>query len=276
MLALVIGEGEIGTPIFEMLRAAYGKEVCCRDIEEPDWATEKGAMYVMGDGGDHYSFTFLHICFPQGVGWNKQISNYIEQYEPKAVVIHSTLHPGTTEQLNEFRPVFYYSPVRGNIKDGMRWCLERYTKYVSSLAARKKPLLKWEKLDEMVHKHLSDAGFQVKMVKDSTSLEYAKVLDLCWYGLNIAFYQELERICGVLDYKTVRNFIESTPTESEGRAARAFFYGGYIGGHCVVPAFEKLLALHDVPMIKAALESNIKRERELTMNPENLLGLDSV
>lgn len=266
-LALVIGGGEIGTPIYEMLRDAYGKEVFCRDAESPIWESLFPGR----------RFTFLHICFPQTVDWTKYVLGYVEKYKPKAVIIHSTLHPGTTEQLNELCPIFYYSPVRGNIKDGMRWCLERYTKYISKLSSERRGEPEGEGLDGMVHDHLSEAGFDVKMAEDSASLEYAKILDLCWYGLNIAFYQELERICEpLLDYPTIREFIESTPIESEGKVSRTVYYGGFIGGHCVVPAFEKLLALHDVPMIKAALESNIKRERELTMNPENLLGLDSV
>ena len=270
-LAIVIGGGEIGTPIYEMLRDAYGKEAFCRDAEKPVWESLFPGR----------SFTFLHICFPQTIDWTKHVLGYVEKYKPKAVIIHSTLHPGTTEQLNELCPIFYYSPVRGNIKDGMRWSLEHYTKYVSRLGPDRKGAPakheNWEKLDQKVLDHLNGAGLKVKMVDDTTSLEYAKVLDLCWYGLNIAFYQELERICEpLLDYPIIREFIESTPTESEGKVSRTVYYGGFIGGHCVIPAFEKLLALHDVPMIKAALESNIKRERELTMNPENLLGLDSV
>ena len=266
-LAIVIGGGEIGTPIYEMLRDAYGKEAFCRDAEKPVWESLFPGR----------SFTFLHICFPQTIDWTKHVLGYVEKYKPKAVIIHSTLHPGTTEQLNELCPIFYYSPVRGNIKDGMRWCLERYTKYISKLSSERRGEPEGEGLDGMVYDHLAKAGFNVKMTEDSVSLEYAKILDLCWYGLNIAFYQELERICEpLLDYPIIREFIESTPTESEGKVSRTVYYGGFIGGHCVIPAFEKLLALHDVPMIKAALESNIKRERELTMNPENLLGLDSV
>jgi len=254
-LALVIGHGEIGNPIFEMLVEAYGQEeVFCRDVEKPDWESLFPAR----------KFTFLHICFPQSVDWSKHIWDYVEKYKPKAVIIHSTVHPGTTEQLNKTDPIFYYSPVRGNLADGMKWSLKHYTKYIAGPS-----IYRWTE----VAKHLGKAGFKVQLIPDPTSLEYAKILDLCWYGLNIAFYQELERICEPsLDYSAIREFIESTPIESEGKAPRSVFYGGFIGGHCVVPAFEKLLALHDVPMITAALESNIRRERELTMDPRRCLG----
>lgn len=256
-LALVIGYGEVGTSLYEMLADAFGpEEVFCRDLKEPDF---------------HHQFKFLHICYPQTVGWTASIINYLRMYKPEAVIIHSTLHPGSTQQLNQVENKFYYSPVRGNIKDGMRWCLEKYTKYLAGPDGEIvfSQVLK-ERIDEVlskkdISKHLHDAHFKVKWVKDSTTLEYAKILDLCWYGLNIAFYQELERICASdqLDYSAIKEFIKSTPVESEDHAPRTVFYGGYIGGHCVIPAFEKLLAAHDVPMIRAALESNIKRELEV-------------
>ena len=248
-LALVIGEGEIGTPIFELLASTHNPdEIFCRDIEEPPW---------------HHQFSFLHICFPQNINWNEAIWKYVNSYKPKAVIIHSTLHPGSTEQLNKIKPIFYYSPVRGNIKDGMKWSLLQYTKYLAGPT------------DHRIFQYLKDhmsKTFKIKMVQDTTSLEYAKILDLCLYGLNIAFYQELERIAEPHNYNLIRDFIESTTSESEGKVPRVIYYGGFIGGHCVVPAFEKLLALHDVPLIKAALDSNIRRERELTIRPESLLG----
>jgi len=85
-LALVIGHGEIGAPIFEMLVDAYGsEEIYWRDIQEPKW---------------HHSFKFLHICFPQTVGFTEQITKYVLKYHPEAIIIHSTVHPGTTLKLN--------------------------------------------------------------------------------------------------------------------------------------------------------------------------------
>lgn len=257
-LALVIGQGEVGSPLYEMLADAFGPdEVFCRDIKEPEW---------------QHQFKFLHICYPQTVGWTASIINYLRMYKPEAIIIHSTLHPGSTKQLNQsIENKFYYSPVRGNIRDGMRWCLEKYAKYLAGPNGEIvfSQVLE-ERIDEVlskkdISKHLHDAHFKVKWVKDSTTLEYAKILDLCWYGLNIAFYQELERICDSksLDYDPIKDFIESTQVESEGKAKRAVFYGGFIGGHCVIPAFDKLLAAHEVPMIRDAWLSNVRRELEV-------------
>lgn len=260
-LALVIGQGEVGNPLFEMLADAFGPdEVLFRDIDEPEW---------------HEKFHFLHICYPQNMDWKESIVKYLTQYDPKAVIIHSTVHPGTTYDLNRsIQPIFYYSPVRGNIKDGMRWCLEKYTKYIAGPVHAELRTLDEENPYAEVMTHMERAGFKIEYIPYAEYLEYAKILDLAWYGLNIAFYQELERIAypHFGRYKVIKDFIESTPIESEGKVQRSIFYGGFIGGHCVIPAIEKILAKHDVPILKAAIESNIKREREMILHPDQLLG----
>lgn len=268
-LAVVIGMGEVGRPIWDMLSVAYGvDEVGMFDVHETLKAqTVPGAL-----------FTFMHICFPQTETFVHDVCSYIEKYRPYAVIVHSTLSPGMTERLkflcdfddsSIFKPHFIYSPVRGNIRDGMHWCLRAYTKYLA-------PATMFDETAELVE-HLEGAGFKVKVCKNAIILEYAKILDLAWYGLNIAFYQEFERLInvdlfGLNAYKNIREFIESTPIESEGKAPRVVFYGGHIGGHCVIQGIEKLLAKHDIPMLQAVLESNIKRERELTFSPAACLG----
>ena len=260
-LALVIGQGEVGNPLFEMLADAFDPDqVFFRDIEDPEWG---------------HKFRFLHICYPQGVDWKESIVKYLTQYDPHAVIIHSTVHPGTTHELNRsIKPIFYYSPVRGNVKDGMRWCLEKYTKYVSGPLYADIQTLDKEHPYLEVMKHMKKAGFKTEYISHAEHLEYAKILDLAWYGLNIAFYQELERIAypDIGEYRVIKEFIESTPIESEGRVQRSVFYGGFIGGHCVIPAIEKVLSKHDVPMLKAALESNIRREREMILHPDQVRG----
>ena len=73
----------------------------------------------------------------------------------------------------------------------------------------------------------------------------------------------MERTLSKTAVDVTREFIESTPEESEGRAPRTLLYGGFIGGHCVIPAIEKILAEHDIPMLREVLDSNIRRSLEL-------------
>jgi len=242
---VVLGLGEIGRPIFEMLRDASPSQVFGKDIEDVEWK---------------YHFKFMHVCIPQNPGFLPALRKYVEEYRPEYIIIHSTLSPGVSAYLDSlFLAPVYYSPVRGNIKDGMRRSLEKYTKYIAGDNVTQ---------IETVIDHLEDAGFSIEFSPDPVALEWAKILDLAWYGLNIAFYQELERLSEEeqFDVGVVRDFIKTTPEESEGRAARTLFFGGYIGGHCVIQAIEKILAKKDIPMLREAIISNIKRQEELLFN----------
>ncbi len=247
--AIVIGLGEIGTPIFNMLGGTY--QVKGRDIKKPEWSHE---------------FEFMHICFPQTPGFSDIVNDYAEEYNPDYIIIHSTVSPGMTDCFSELNVPVFFSPVRGNVKDGMERGLYRYTKYVAGGGHKQKHEY------EPVLLHLAKGGFNPQWVDDARSLEWAKILDLAWYGLNIGFYQELERVVEKhgLNYETIKEFITSTPEESEGLAQRSLFYGGFIGGHCVIPAIEKILSQADIPMLDAVLKSNRQRQKDLLYNkPEH-------
>ena len=252
--AIVLGLGEIGKPIYKMLANAYGND------EVRGWDS---GFFPGPDSGifrvtDDQTFTFMHVCYPQLPGFVESVWAYTVLYKPDHIIIHSTVSPGLLGKVQQTVGIdtrVYYSPVRGNLRDGMEECLEYYTKYVVSVM----PLP-----SGVAGSHLEEAGFTVKYVNSVDGLVWAKLLDLAWYGLNIAFYQELERIVpDILDYEIVKEFISSTPQESDGKARREIFYGGYIGGHCVTQAIEKILAEKDMPMLRAVLDSNLKRFVEL-------------
>lgn len=267
--AIVLGLGEVGGEILGML-PKHGDRV---EGHDPN-------MGEHWDRSGYYEeFDVLHVCFPQTERFAEYVVGYISTYNPRCVIIHSTLTPGMTRYLGETLkasdipkskiPALVYSPVRGNIKEGMLQGLRQYTKFFSLMV----PGI----LDigpEIVEQYLQEIGFKTEYVKDVESLEWAKILDLGLYGLSIAYYQELERIVtdNELDYNTIRNFIESTPKESEGYAQRVVHYGGFIGGHCVMQAIDKILSLKDIPMLRAAVDSNRERERELTFDPSLCVG----
>lgn len=282
-LALVAGMGEIGEPIFRILTRTYGSSVKCIDLKKP--------------GVDKYwpdqEFEYLHICFPQTIKFMSAILNYVLQYNVKIVIIHSTVTPGLVSDigsitssyfrsflqeymkkgnsakaaLDEWKKVhnkikWFYSPVRANARDGMEWGLTTYTKYIAPADDYDQEVL------EKVTKHLKDAGFPVKMISEVKSLEYAKLFNLAYYATCISVFQTIERIAENedLSLEVINEFIVSTQKESIAGGKpilRPLYYGGFIGGHCVIPAVEKLLSLHDIPLFRAIIDSNIKREREL-------------
>ena len=95
---LVIGEGEIGLPIAEILSSVYN--VITKDIDP------------IPDPGE---ISVLHICYPfEIVDFVETTIRYIKNYAPEITMVHSTVVPGTTKQISEqvSSPVIY-SPVRG-------------------------------------------------------------------------------------------------------------------------------------------------------------------
>lgn len=257
-LAVVIGLGEVGKPIYKLLNDSYGeKEIYGRDIDEPNWAHSQLPKPT---------FEFMHICIPQTPKFFGIVKSYVAQYEPVQVIVHSTLHPGSIKKINSqvYRgdPTFYYSPVRGNLRDGMEWGLKTYTKFVA-------PMFNYIGVhnDSRVVDHLEGAQMPTKLVRSPESLEYSKIFNLAYYGTSIAIFQEFERIIEAknLNYDEIKDFIFSTETDSAGLVPRPRYYGGHIGGHCIIPALEKIIAAHDVDLFKAVIESNVKRERELTL-----------
>lgn len=244
-LGVVVGLGEVGRPLWELLIEAHGpNNVKGLDIEKPPWA---------------YHFEFMHICYPQGPGFIDSLNEYFKKYDPRYVIIHSTLHPGTLSKLRTDRPFIYYSPVRGNLRDGMTWGLKHYAKFIAPVNMVSHVNI------EPVLDHLGMLPLEV--VESAETLEYAKLFNLAYYGTCIGVFQEIERIIEQegLDYEIVKDFIISTEEDSEGKVPRPLYYGGYIGGHCVIPALEKLVAKHDSHLFKATIMSNIRRARELSL-----------
>ena len=272
--AVVLGLGEVGQPIYKMLAKAYGAD----EVRGWDSGFYPDASLGISRAMDEQTFTFMHVCYPQLPGFIESVKEYNAQYKPRHIIVHSTVSPGILEALQvglNFEAgidihggmgvLVHFSPVRGNLRDGMEECLKYYTKYIGSVYYREGGSLTKIFADRLreAASHLKGAGFTIKSVNGIEGLVWAKLLDLAWYGLNIAFYQELERIVRGGHYELVKGFITSTPLESEGKVQRELFYGGFIGGHCVTQAIEKILADRDVPMLRAVLDSNLKRAVEL-------------
>jgi len=291
--AVVIGLGETGRPLKELLEEAYEDEV-------------KGIDKIKGPRDQPGStFEFMHICFPQGLDFKEEVRRYTAIYDPSYLVVHSTLYPGTMNQLArrwryfaESEPLsrqpsydmemlnsckgLFYSPIRGNTGDGMKWGLKTYKKFIASAGAptvygkqfesSAKGRAFRERLEaeanRSIIKHFKKAGITAFFVADMKTLEYAKNLNLAYYATCISFFQELERIVENrgLNHAVITKFISSTEADAKkgGRSIpRPLYYGGYIGGHCVIPAIGRLIAEDGAELFKAVLHSNIKREREL-------------
>jgi len=230
---LVLGLGEVGKPLMDVLRGSYG--VAGKDVEP----LEVNNVDV------------LHICYPFQIAEFISITvKYIKHYKPDLVVVNSTVTPGTTRKISEkaHMPVAY-SPIRGK-HVRMKEELLHYTKFVggtdTSVTAR-------------AHDHFKKAGFKVRSLSSCEALELAKIMETTYFGLLVAWAQEIERFCGDTksDYNEVMSFVEEVKY-----LPPVVFKPGYIGGHCVMPNIRLMEQLRESDFLKAIKASNETKARE--------------
>jgi len=229
---LVVGLGEVGGPLLENLRKAH--HAVGRDIEDRQF-----------DG-----VQVLHLCFPYSSDFVSAASRYVSLYEPRVVVVNSTVVPGTTREIREKTGVAaVYSPVRGKharMVDELR----TYRKFVAGTSTEAVAL---------VEDHFAAAGITTQRMSSPEALELAKLLETTYFGVLVAWAQEMDRFAGAADadYWEVIDFFEEI-----GFFPPVGFQPGFIGGHCVMPNLELLEQVRRSPFIDAVRESNDRRARE--------------
>ncbi|HUC59358.1 MAG TPA: hypothetical protein VMA95_18290 [Streptosporangiaceae bacterium] len=230
--ALVVGLGEVGGPLLAVLRRAH--QAAGRDVEDQDFDDVE----------------ILHVCFPFGANFAELVSKYVTRYEPQVVVVHSTVLPGTTREVQELAGVpAVYSPVRGK-HTRMTGELLRYRKFVAGTSTE---------AVELVERHLGAAGMSTARMSSFETLELAKLLETTYFGVLLAWAQEMDRFTSAVgaDYWEAGRFFEEI-----GFLPPAGFEPGYIGGHCIMPNIDLLAKLRDSVLLDAVRHSNEERARE--------------
>ena len=206
---IVVGVGEIGKPLLELLGQRY--EAYGLDIKLKDPVPDKCDV--------------MHMCFPfiEGDSFVKACVDYIKKYQPALTIINSTVSPGTTRKIAEQSGAdVVYSPVRGK-HARMKQEMLQYVKFIGSIK---------KEVGEKAAKHFADIGMQVKTLSTPEAAELAKLTETTYFGVLIAWAQEVERYSKAIgaDYDEVVSFYEEIkffpPTK---------FFPGVIGGHCVMP-----------------------------------------
>jgi len=234
---IVIGMGHVGKPLYEIIRGKYEAEWL--DIEPKD---------ISG------TFDIMHICYPYSNVFVEQTAGYIRRFKPKLTLIESTVLPGTTMKIYEkTKAPICHSPIKGREADGMKRCILWYTKFIGSIKRE------WA---ETAAKYYESLGFKTYICDSPLETEFAKIINTTYYGILIAWFQEIYRICKEfkLNYKQVVEFIRRT---EEGGHPRPVMKPGIIGGHCVIPNAELLYRKYKSKFIEALLESNEKFKEKL-------------
>jgi len=225
---MIIGLGEIGEGIHELLK--YKRNVCGIDVK-PFLSFGNFRKYTTPILN---KLDVMHICVPYSKSFVNIVCTYIKEHPTNAVVIHSTIKPGTTRLISDIIneiPVFY-SPIRG-VHSRMLEDIMRYTKFYASYQ-------KDNNLFEACFK--DDCGLNVKNINDPYALEIMKpLMDTTYYGWMIAFWQLVDKVCKehALSFDDMSSFTEEIQQFCNNRPSFYVDEKG-IGGHCVLQNLELL------------------------------------
>ena len=232
---VVVGLGEVGKPLFELVskhHCALGVDISpVERIEEVD---------------------LLHVCYPFHIqDFIGETARYIELFRPTLTIVNSTVAIGTTRRIAERTgAAVVNSPVRGKhacMLDELR----TYAKFVGAMDPRN---------GQQAAEHFESMGLKTKILSSPEATELAKLTETTYFGLMIAWAQEIERYCDKSgqDYDEVVSFYEEIKFFPPVK-----YFPGIIGGHCVMPNI-KILSMFDHSMILEAIEAsnNMKIERE--------------
>jgi len=104
--------------------------------------------------------------------------------------------------------------------------------------------------------HFQSVGLKTKLLSSPEATELAKLTETTYFGLLIAWAQEVERYCDQWNqhYDEVASFWEEIKY-----LPPVTYFPGIIGGHCVMPNIEILSKFDHSPLLKAIQDSNQKK-----------------
>lgn len=233
---LVVGIGEVGGPLSQVLEGTY--PVLRHDLEPRQFDDPIGVM---------------HLCIPytSPSQFESAACGYIDRFRPELTIVNSTVLPGTVRAIaNRAGARMAFSPVRGKHAK-MAQDLLAYTKMVAAFDPE---------TAEQACEHFRAAGLKTRRFAKVETLELAKLAETTYFGVLIAFAQELNRVADKVeaDYSEALEFFEEVSFLPNTR-----YFPGFIGGHCVVPNINLLARVAHSPLFQAVLESNRMRANEL-------------
>src|SRR5262245_15887237 len=183
---VVIGLGEVGKPLLELVsrrHRAVGVDIA-PPVQIPD------------------SVAVLHVCYPFEIrDFVGVTARYIERFRPDVTIVNSTVGVGTTRAIAERTgTAVVHSPMRGKHAHMLEDIL-RYTKFVGALDPA---------VGNRAAAHFESIGMQVSLLSSPEATELAKLSETTYFGLIIAWAQEVERYCDQLgqDYDEVVSFYD--------------------------------------------------------------------
>jgi UDP-N-acetyl-D-mannosaminuronate dehydrogenase len=233
---VVVGLGEVGRPLLELVSRRH--QVMGVDVSPSTARVERVDV--------------MHVCYPFEIrDFVDETARYIGLFGPRLTIVNSTVGVGTTRAIAERTGAsVVHSPMRGKHARMLEELLG-YTKFVGGIdpSSGKHAVM-----------HFESIGIRATLLASPEATELAKLTETTYFGLMIAWAQEVERYCDQLgqDYDEVVSFFEEVKFFPPVK-----YFPGVIGGHCVMPNIEILRRLGYSEILDAIRSSNKKKaERE--------------
>jgi UDP-N-acetyl-D-mannosaminuronate dehydrogenase len=234
MTDIILGMGQVGETLFQLLK---DREFDCIGID-----TDNSKCKNYSENSTIENPEFLHVCLPGELTEFEELTlSWISKIKDlKVIVIHSTVKPGTTKNIQEKCEIpVLFSPVRGVHKRFLE-DIKKYTKFVSSDD---------KQIDPEIKSDLEKRFKKIDWMSTTKTAELAKILvDTTYYGWLINYAQITKMICekeGV-DFDEMWKFADEI---HENLGNRPKMYPGIIGGHCVIPNLS-LIEYENLDIIK--------------------------
>tara|TARA_Y100000996_G_C22553913_1_gene654777 strand:+ start:2655 stop:3449 length:795 start_codon:yes stop_codon:yes gene_type:complete len=245
---IVAGLGEIGLPILKLI--SKKENAIGYDLNKKLMNERKFIKF------ENLQTRFLHIAIPVNKNFNSNVTNLNKKFQPECIVIHSTISPGTTEQLQKKLKVpLIFSATRGVHKRMIR-DLKRYTKFFA--ISKNAPKKNWAVSE--YHKTMKKCGIKTQQMSKPETLELAKILcDTSYLGWLINYAQLTNTIAleHNVDYDEMWKFSDEIHKILGNRPK---MFPGFIGGHCVIPNLE-LIQNQTLDLIKSINQKYSKQVR---------------
>ena len=238
MTDIILGMGEVGETLFDLL---VDRKFDCIGIDLDD---SKCKNYTENEIIENPQY--LHVCLPGElekftdivIEWINKIKNI------QVVVIHSTVKPGTTKNIQERSSIpILFSPVRG-VHRRFLDDIKKYTKFIS---------FDNTEINSEIKKDLENRFEKVEWMSTTKTAELAKILvDTTYYGWLINYAQITKMICEKenVDFDEMWKFADEI---HENLGNRPKMFPGIIGGHCVIPNLN-LVEYENLDVIKTINE----------------------
>jgi UDP-N-acetyl-D-mannosaminuronate dehydrogenase len=215
---LIVGYGEIGKAVAGIINET-GIDIVDEGFTRP---------------GPNREFDIMHVCFPYGDEFTKQVAEYCDEFLPKYVIIYSTVAIGTTDMIaNYIGGKIAHSPVEGKHPD-LELSMRNMPRWIGVTEKR---------TGQYFTAFFEEKGLRTHVVDDPKFTEFLKLRSTSKYGINLMWADYEEGVASDLgmDFKLINEFdADYNKLYREMGLPQFQRYlvtppNGKIGGHCVVP-----------------------------------------